>query len=91
MFYRFGDGNVEDCVAFPQVGYDVVDNQIDTLGKAFQATTIACARCHDHKLDAVSMKDYYALVGILHSSRQVAHNHRHPGDQRRGRCNGSAS
>jgi hypothetical protein len=73
MFYRFGDGNVEDCVEFPQVGFDVVDNQIDTLGKAFQATTIACARCHDHKLDAVSMKDYYALVGILHSARQLSH------------------
>jgi hypothetical protein len=73
MFYRFGDGNVEDCVAFPQVGYDVIDNQIDTLTKAFQATTVACARCHDHKLDAVSMKDYYALVGILHGSRQVTY------------------
>jgi hypothetical protein len=73
MFYRFGDGNVEDCIAVPQVAYDVVDNQIDTLGKAFQATTIACARCHDHKLDAVSMKDYYALIGILHSSRQLTH------------------
>src|SRR5262249_23151784 len=46
---------------------------IDTLGKAFQATTIACARCHDHKLDAVSMKDYYALLGVLRSSRQVSH------------------
>jgi hypothetical protein len=72
-FYRFGDGNVEDCIGVPQVAFDLVDNQIDTLGKAFQATTIACARCHDHKLDAVSMKDYYALVGILQSSRQLSH------------------
>ncbi len=72
-FYRFGDGNVEDCSAVPQVAFDVIDNQIDTLSKAFQATTVACARCHDHKLDAVSMKDYYALVGILHSSRQLTH------------------
>ena len=46
-----------------QIGYDLADNQIDTLTKAFQATTVACARCHDHKLDAVSMKDYYALLG----------------------------
>lgn len=72
-FYRFGDGNVEDCSVVPQVAYDTVDNQIDTLSKAFQATTVACARGHDHKLDAVSMKDYYALVGILHSSRQLSH------------------
>ena len=54
-------GGANVCV----IGYDVADNQIDTLTKAFQATTVACARCHDHKLDAVSMKDYYALLGIL--------------------------
>ena len=35
--------------------------------------TIACARCHDHKLDAISMRDYHGLLGILRSSRQVAH------------------
>ena len=39
----------------------------------FQASTISCARCHDHKLDAITMADYYALVGILESSRQVIH------------------
>ena len=50
-----------------------VDNQIDTLTKAFQATTVACARCHDHKLDAISTQDYYALLGILRSSRLVSH------------------
>src|SRR5262249_30526384 len=56
-----------------QIGYDVADNQIDTLSKAFQATTVACARCHDHKIDAVSMKDYYALLGVLRSARVVSH------------------
>ncbi len=72
-FYRFGEVNHDDCVEFRQIGYDLLDNQIDTLTKAFQATTVACARCHDHKLDAVSMKDYYALLGILRSSRLVSH------------------
>lgn len=53
---------------------DRVDNQIDVLGKAFLGMTIACARCHDHKFDAISTKDYYSLVGYLHSSsyRDVA-------------------
>src|SRR5207248_8347524 len=37
------------------------------------ATTVACARCHDHKIDAVSTKDYYALLGVLRSSRLVSH------------------
>jgi hypothetical protein len=72
-FYRFGEVGHDDCIEFREIGLDAVDNQIDTLSKAFQATTIACARCHDHKLDAVSMKDYYALLGILQSSRQVSH------------------
>jgi cytochrome c553 len=72
-FYRFGEANHDDCISLRQIGYDLQDNQIDTLSKAFQATTVACARCHDHKIDAVSMKDYYALLGILRSSREVSH------------------
>ena len=72
-FYRFGEVNHDDCISLPQIGYDIADNQIDTLTKAFQATTVACARCHDHKLDAVSMHDYYALLGVLRSSRLVSH------------------
>lgn len=47
----------------------VVENQIDVLGKAFQGLTLACARCHDHKFDAISQKDFYALYGIFASCR----------------------
>jgi hypothetical protein len=46
-----------------------IDNQIDVLTKTFLGLTVACARCHDHKFDAISTKDYYALYGILASSR----------------------
>jgi cytochrome c553 len=45
------------------------DNQIDVFGKTFLAQTLGCARCHDHKFDAISTKDYYALSGYLQSSR----------------------
>jgi hypothetical protein len=48
---------------------DRIDNQIDVFGKAFLGMTIACARCHDHKFDAISTKDYYALAGYLQSVR----------------------
>jgi len=48
---------------------DVIDNQIDVLGKALLGQTVACARCHDHKFDAISTRDYYALAGYLKSSR----------------------
>ena len=43
------------------------------MTKAFQATTVAGARCHNHKLEAVSTHDYSALLGILRSSRLVSH------------------
>jgi hypothetical protein len=49
---------------------DRLDNQIDVMGKAFLGLTIACARCHDHKFDAIRAQDYYALTGFLRSSRQ---------------------
>ena len=47
---------------------DVIANQIDVIGRAFQGMTIACARCHDHKFDAIATKDYYALYGIVQST-----------------------
>jgi hypothetical protein len=49
---------------------DRIDNQIDVFGKAFLGMTVACARCHDHKFDAISAQDYYALTGFMRSTRQ---------------------
>lgn len=46
-----------------------VDDQINTFSKAFLGLTVSCARCHDHKFDPISQKDYYALFGILGSCR----------------------
>jgi cytochrome c553/mono/diheme cytochrome c family protein len=46
-----------------------IDNQIDVFSKAFLGLTMACARCHDHKFDPISTRDYYALAGYLQSSR----------------------
>lgn len=47
-----------------------IENQIDVVSKAFLGLTVGCARCHDHKFDAISTKDYYALAGYLASSHQ---------------------
>lgn len=44
-----------------------IDDQVATLTKAFLGLTVACARCHDHKFDAIRQTDYYALSGILGS------------------------
>lgn len=51
-----------------QYRFDLVDEQIDTTTQAFLATTVACARCHDHKFDPIPMSDYYAMAGIFLSS-----------------------
>ncbi len=47
---------------------DTVDEQINVTTQAFMASTVACARCHDHKFDPFLMKDYYAMAGIFGSS-----------------------
>lgn len=52
---------------------DIVDEQLDTLGKAMLGMTLGCARCHDHKFDPIPMADYYALAGILKSTKSVIH------------------
>jgi len=68
-FYWFAQGKhspvdirMEEC--------DTVDNQIDVIGRAFLGSSIACARCHDHKFDPISTRDYYAMAGFLQSSRR---------------------
>ena len=50
---------------------DIIDEQLDTLGKAVMGMTLGCARCHDHKFDPISAHDYYALAGIFKSSKTM--------------------
>jgi hypothetical protein len=47
---------------------DVIDDQLDVVGRAFLGLTIGCARCHDHKFDPLTTSDYYALAGIFRST-----------------------
>jgi hypothetical protein len=57
----------------PKLVADLVDEQVDTVGKVFLGLTLGCARCHDHKFDPIKAEDYYALAGIFHSTKSMEH------------------
>ncbi|MEY3276909.1 MAG: hypothetical protein RL153_2177 [Verrucomicrobiota bacterium] len=50
---------------------DVVDEQIDVTTRAVLGVSVACARCHDHKFDPISQRDYYAMAGIFRSTQTL--------------------
>lgn len=66
-----GSMNVQEG-DYEQYLLDQVDDQIDVVGRAFLGLTLACARCHDHKTEPITMRDYYALAGIFYSSRTLS-------------------
>jgi len=69
MALRMGERLHGDSAATEATTAQNIGDTIDTATKAFLATTVGCARCHDHKLDAIAQADYYALYGMLLSSR----------------------
>jgi len=71
-FLAFGNHNLEEQDK-RQLDLDIVDEQLDTLGKAFMGQALGCARCHDHKFDPVPARDYHAMAGILASTVSLSH------------------
>lgn len=69
MFYHLGEHREGGSLMFNGIHQQMVDNKIDAFSKAFLATTVACSRCHDHKLEAVSQRDYYQLAAVFMTPR----------------------
>ncbi|MFM9959959.1 MAG: PSD1 and planctomycete cytochrome C domain-containing protein [Planctomycetaceae bacterium] len=67
-FLAIGPKNLDEMNPL-QFAADVADEQLDTVTRAVMASSVACARCHDHKLEPFSMQDYYALSGIFASTK----------------------
>jgi hypothetical protein len=67
-FLAIGPKSLDERSPF-QFQMDLVDEQIDATFQAFQGLTVACARCHDHKFDPITQKDYYAVAGIFRSTQ----------------------
>ena len=62
-----------DPEAKAQAEAETLSDRVDTFSRAFLGLTVACARCHDHKFDPVTIEDYYALAGIFRNSRLGEH------------------
>ncbi|MEM7558918.1 MAG: PSD1 and planctomycete cytochrome C domain-containing protein [Planctomycetota bacterium] len=45
--------------------FDIIDDRLDVVSRGLMGMTLACARCHDHKYDPISQKDYYSLAGVF--------------------------
>ncbi len=71
-FLLFANANFENQDK-KQLEMDLIDEQLDTIGKAFMGQTLGCARCHDHKFDPIPTSDYYAMAGILSSTNAFEH------------------
>ncbi|SIO67918.1 Planctomycete cytochrome C [Singulisphaera sp. GP187] len=67
-FLAVGTKNLDEANK-AQFAADLVDEQIDALSRGVMANSVACARCHDHKLDPFLMEDYYALAGVFASTK----------------------
>lgn len=74
MFFHLGERRHGSSLDFAGVHQEMIDSQIDAFSKTFLGMTVACARCHDHKLDPVSQSDYYALAGMLMTPRWTTRN-----------------
>ncbi len=55
-----------------QLNMDVVDLQVDMVGRTFLGLTMGCSRCHDHKFDPIALHDYYGMAGIFASTRTIS-------------------
>jgi len=57
----------------PQNRFDYLDDMIATIGRGILGLTVQCARCHNHKFDPISQKDYYRLEAALFGYVEVDH------------------
>ena len=66
-FGRLGGRSTENGIMNEEFRVEYRNERAELVGKAFLGLTVSCARCHDHKYDAISQKEYYSLTGFFNS------------------------
>jgi hypothetical protein len=70
-FNRNTPSNFEGGIDFEQYRVEAVVDRVSTAGSAFLGLTVGCARCHDHKFDPISQKEFYQLVAYFNSTDEI--------------------
>ncbi len=71
-FHRNTSSNFEGGIDFEQYRVEAVVDRVATTGAAWMGLTVACARCHDHKFDPISQKEFYQLFAYFNNIDEVA-------------------
>jgi hypothetical protein len=71
-FHRNTLINLEGGIDFEQYRVDAVADRVDTTGAVFLGLTLGCARCHDHKYDPISQREYYQLFAFFNNVDELA-------------------
>ena len=69
-FHRNTPSNYEGGIDFEQYRVEAVDDASTTPGRVFLGLTIGCARCHDHKFDPISQREFYQIFTLLQQRRR---------------------
>ena len=72
-FVRLGPRVLDRDLENPNYRFDYLDDMVRTTYQTFQALTINCARCHDHKFDPITRKDYYKSLAIFNGFVEYEH------------------
>lgn len=72
-FNRLHKKNSEAGIIFEEYRTEYVADRTITFGKAFLGMTMECARCHDHKYDPISQKNFYEISGFFNSTNEIGH------------------
>jgi hypothetical protein len=70
-FHRNTTSNFEGGIDFEQYRVEAVADRVATTGAAFLGLTLGCARCHDHKYDPVSQREFYQLFAFFNNTDEI--------------------